>query len=47
MLLLNLADQKRKEIQAEYDRLKLPIRPLVLIQFPNGSDEWITRIKKN
>ena len=46
LLLLNLADQKRKEIQAEYDRLKLPIRPLVLIQFPNGSDEWITRIKK-
>ena len=39
--LLELADSKRKEIQAEYDKLGLKIRPLVLIQFPNGSDEWI------
>lgn len=46
LLLLSLADQKRKEIQAEYDRLKLSIRPLVLIQFPNGYEEWILRIKK-
>lgn len=46
ILLINLADQKRKEIQAEYDRLNLPIRPLVLIQFPNGSEEWIERIKR-
>ena len=46
ILLINLADQKRKEIQAEYDRLNLPIRPLVLIQFPNGSEEWIGRIKR-
>lgn len=46
LLLLNLADTKRKEIQAEYDRLGLKIRPLVLIQFPNGSEEWITKIKQ-
>ena len=46
LLLINLADQKRKEIQAEYDRLNLPIRPLVLIQFPNGYEEYITRIKQ-
>lgn len=46
LLLINLADQKRKEIQAEYDKLKLPIRPLVLIQFPNGSEEWIARVKE-
>ena len=46
LLLLSLADTKRKEIQAEYDRLGLKIRPLVLIQFPNGSEEWITRIKQ-
>lgn len=46
LLLLNLADEKRKEIQSEYDRLGLNIRPLVLIQFPNGSEEWITRIKQ-
>lgn len=40
LLLLDLADKKRKEIQAEYDRRGLKIRPLVLIQFPNGYDEW-------
>lgn len=45
LLLLHLADEKRKEIQAEYDRLGLNIRPLVLIQFPNGLDEWIDRVK--
>lgn len=43
--LLHLADEKRKEIQEEYDKLGLNIRPLVLIQFPNGLDEWIERIK--
>lgn len=46
ILLLDLADKKRKEIQAEYDRLGLCIRPLVLIQFPNGSEEWIRRVKE-
>lgn len=46
LLLLDLADKKRKEIQAEYDRRGLNIRPLVLIQFPNGSDEWINRVKR-
>lgn len=46
LLLLDLADKKRKEIQAEYDRRGLKIRPLVLIQFPNGSEEWITRVKR-
>lgn len=45
LLLLDLADKKRKEIQAEYDRLGLKIKPLVLIQFPNGNDEWIARVK--
>lgn len=44
--LLDLADKKRKEIQAAYDRLGLRIRPLVLIQFPNGSEEWIKRVKE-
>src|SRR5699024_9344894 len=46
LLLLDLADKKRKEIQAEYDRRGLKIRPLVLIQFPNGYDEWIERVKQ-
>ena len=46
LLLLDLADKKRKEIQAEYDKVGLKIRPLVLIQFPNGNDEWIDRVKE-
>lgn len=46
LLLLDLADKKRKEIQAEYDHRGLRIRPLVLIQFPNGYDEWIKRVKQ-
>lgn len=46
LLLLDLADKKRKEIQAEYDSRGLNIRPLVLIQFPNGSDDWIKRVKR-
>ena len=45
LLLLELADKKRKEIQREYDKLGLNIRPLVLIQFPNGQEEWIKRVK--
>lgn len=45
LMLLELADKKRKEIQKQYDDLDLKIRPLVLIQFPNGSDEWIKRVK--
>jgi type III restriction enzyme len=45
LLLLDLADKKRREIQEEYDRRGLSIKPLVLIQFPNGRDEWIERVK--
>ena len=43
--LLELADKKRKEVQAEYNKLGLMIRPLVLIQFPNGREDWIKRVK--
>lgn len=46
LLLLNLANEKRKEIEEEYNRLNINVKPLVLIQFPNGSEEWITRIKQ-
>lgn len=46
LLLIDLADKKRKQIQEEYDRRGLHIRPLVLIQFPNGSEEWINRVKQ-
>lgn len=45
LMLLELADNKRKTIQREYDSLGLRIRPLVLIQFPNGSEDWIKRVK--
>lgn len=45
LLLLHLADEKRQQILNEYKKLGLDIRPLVLIQFPNGNDEWISRIK--
>ncbi len=45
LLLIDLADKKRKEILKEYENRGLKIRPLVLIQFPNGSEEWIKRVK--
>ena len=45
ILLIKLADEKRKEIQQEYVNRGINIRPLVLIQFPNGLDEWIERVK--
>lgn len=45
LLLLQMADNKRKEILAEYEKRNISIRPLVLIQFPNGSEEWIARVK--
>lgn len=45
LLLLELADKKRIAIEKEYRKLGLNIKPLVLIQFPNGSEEWIKRVK--
>ena len=45
LLLLKLADEKRKEIQNTYDKRGIPIRPLVLVQFPNGWPEKIARVK--
>lgn len=44
--LLALADAKRKEIQQKYDELGVNVRPLVLIQFPNGQPEWIERVEQ-
>ena len=46
LLLIDLADKKRKEILREYQERKINVRPLVLIQFPNGSEEWIQRVKQ-
>ncbi len=44
--LLELADQKRNDIQAGYDLLKIKVRPLVLIQFPMGQPETIEAVEK-
>lgn len=46
LMLLELADKKRKEVKAEYEKLGLDINPLVVIQFPNGNQEWIDRVKQ-
>lgn len=43
--LLELADKKRKEIQAGYDTVKANIRPLVLIQFPMGQPETVAGVE--
>ena len=43
--LLNLADEKRKEIAARYTQMEKKIRPLVLIQFPNGQPETIEAVE--
>ena len=44
--LLDLADEKRKEIQAGYDFMRKKIRPLVLIQFPAGQPETIQAVEE-
>ena len=45
LLLIKMADEKRKIIEEEYRVRGLNIKPLVLIQFKNGDQEWIDRIK--
>ena len=44
--LLELADAKRKEIWARYKERGKIIRPLVLIQFPNGKPETIAAVEE-
>lgn len=44
--LLDLADEKRKEIINDYTMLGLSIRPLVLIQFPVGQPETIKAVEE-
>ncbi|MBL4933042.1 DEAD/DEAH box helicase [Clostridium paridis] len=44
--LINLADEKRKAIAEEYQRLGKVIRPLVIIQFPNSSDVMIKTVER-
>lgn len=45
-VLLELADKKRRGIAARYKELGKAIRPLVLIQFPNGQPETIRAVEK-
>lgn len=44
--LLDLADEKRKNIASHYTALGKNIRPLVLIQFPNAQPETIVAVEK-
>ncbi len=44
--LLDLADEKRKEIQAGYEMVGANIRPLVLVQFPVGQPETIESVQE-
>lgn len=44
--LLELADEKRREILEGYTRFDLKIRPLVLIQFPMGQPETIKAVEE-
>ena len=46
LMLLELADKKRKQVKAGYEKRGLNINPLVVIQFPNGKQEWIDRVKQ-
>lgn len=45
-VLFNLADNKRKEIAKRYNEIGREVRPLVLIQFPNGQPETIELVEK-
>lgn len=45
-LLLNLANNRRKEILNEYEKLNLDIKPLVIVQFPNENDDLIKLIEE-
>lgn len=44
-VLLDLADQKRKAIFKRYQEVGSNVRPLVLIQFPNGQPETIEAVE--
>lgn len=44
--LINLAIKKRFEIQKEYDKLNKNIRPLVIVQFPDSSNDRIEDVEK-
>ena len=43
--LIDLAIKKRDQIQEEYNKLSKPIRPLVIIQFPDSSNRYIEEVE--
>jgi len=45
-LLLNVANNKRREIRKAYEELELDINPLVIVQFPNEKEELIKLIEE-
>ena len=45
-MLLELADEKRKAIAARYQEIGKRIRPMVMIQFPNGQPETIAAVEQ-
>lgn len=44
--LVELADEKRRQIAAAYRHLGVNVRPLVLIQFPNGRPERVAAVEE-
>ncbi len=44
--LIDLAIKKRIQIQDEYNKLNKKIRPLVIIQFPDSSSEYIEEVEQ-
>lgn len=44
--LLELAIEKRKQIKEEYMKKSIQVNPLIIIQFPNKSNELINQIEK-
>lgn len=44
--LLDLAIKKREEIQIEYNKINRKLRPLVIIQFPDSSNQYIEEVER-
>lgn len=45
--LIQKADEKRKEIKAEYEKIGEKINPLVIIQFPDMSESLVTFVEEH
>ena len=44
--LINLAIEKRKQIKEEYEKNRISVNPLIIIQVPSNSNELIKQIEK-